>query len=349
MPASPMTMPFAARAFLSRWGASKEDPRWSSYIPAHVRLTGVLSANSSRSTLGDQEADCCQTSSDGDVVARSIDKQQEADRERGAALAAAVLGRVWVLSQHRHGCWKVQEALELAESDEIREQIAEELEGHVWEALQCPHANHVLQKCITHLRPQALPAIVTELMSKENAVEEAARHKFGCRILQRLLEHCRPWHVREIVEELVVRAPSLSCDPYGNYVMQDFIEHGTAAQLTRLVQAVEPEAPVLGSDPYGSAVLYKAMCNVGVDDQVTLARALLRAPDILVCMACSRHGYLSVVRACQLLDGEEGAEVRSLLAAHANKLCKSKYGQAVYHRLLTQQTSKGSFDESASN
>lgn len=340
-------MPFAARAFLSRWGASKEEPRWAKYMPSHSHLTGVWSVDSGRAVSGDESDDEAQSrerSRDGRGLAKTpgnfktpAPQDEEGRGGDSSALTRAVLGRVWVLSQHRQGCWKVQDAIEKAESDELRELIAEELQGHIWDAIRCPHANHVLQKCITHLRSHALQAVIKEFMSRENAVEEAATHKFGCRILQRLMEHCRPWHLQPIAEDLVNCAAKLSCDPYGNYVMQDFLEHGLASQLVRLVTALEPLAAALGADPHGSAVLFKAMThdNVTSQDQVRLARALLRAPDIFGCMATSRHGYLTAMRACCLLEGEEDEEgleeAGALLAARS---IKQYAGQAAYQRAL---------------
>jgi len=121
---------------------------------------------------------------------------------------------VWRLSQDQKGCLKVQEALQGAGSDDARRAIAAELEGHVWEAMRCPHANHVVQKCIMTMRPHALQFIIDEIESRGAAgVRKIAKHQYGCRILQRLLEHCRPDQVQGLVEDLLAKpycSPSTS-------------------------------------------------------------------------------------------------------------------------------------------
>ena len=63
-------------------------------------------------------------------------------------------GRVWELSQDSKGCRDVQLAIEQA-TDELRRLLVAEVAGHVLDAMRCPHANHVLQKCITSSRPES--------------------------------------------------------------------------------------------------------------------------------------------------------------------------------------------------
>ena len=55
--------------------------------------------------------------------------------------------------QDAKGCRDVQRAIEEAADDVTRSRLVTELAGHVLDAMRCPHANHVLQKCITCSRP----------------------------------------------------------------------------------------------------------------------------------------------------------------------------------------------------
>merc|ERR1719414_1768603 len=71
-------------------------------------------------------------------------------------------GRVWLRSQDQVGCLEVQSALEES-SREVCDAIASELRGHVWEAVEHPHANFVLQKCIEQLSSRGSQWIIGEL------------------------------------------------------------------------------------------------------------------------------------------------------------------------------------------
>merc|ERR1712190_562957 len=137
----------------------------------------------------------------------------------------SIRGRVWTLSQDADGCRKVQELIEDC-TDGEQEGIAAELQGHVWQALVCPHANHVLQKCIMSMRPQTCQFIIDELIM-EKKVASGAQLKYGCRVIQRLLEHCREDQVHEICEKLLASGIELSGHHFGSYVMQHLAEYGT--------------------------------------------------------------------------------------------------------------------------
>merc|ERR1719162_532193 len=141
-----------------------------------------------------------------------------------------IAGNVWALSRDPQGCRRVQRELEDAKTDHGRAVLAKELHGHVWEAIKCPNANHVLQKCIVNMRPQTSQFIIDEIMEMPGGVVKVARHTYGCRIAQRLLEHSPSTQVKELVENLLEHTVELSMHSFGNFVMQHLLEHGTGAQ-----------------------------------------------------------------------------------------------------------------------
>merc|ERR1712232_795218 len=93
-------------------------------------------------------------------------------------------GQVWMpASRDKQSSRDVQKALDDAESDDVRVTLATELCTHVLDALECPHANHVLQKILSVLPPSECQFIIDELVqSGVKAVRRAARSKYGCRI-----------------------------------------------------------------------------------------------------------------------------------------------------------------------
>jgi len=81
--------------------------------------------------------------------------------------AASVLGSVWRLSREPEGCRRVQAAVEACCADlDVQLRLTAELKGRVWEAIRCPHANHVIQKCVTALHPEASQFIIDEVLQR---------------------------------------------------------------------------------------------------------------------------------------------------------------------------------------
>ena len=69
-----------------------------------------------------------------------------------------------------------------------RKMLKADLHTHVWDCIQCPHANHVLQKFIKILPPSEVQFVIDEIVQPTNGPLWAAEHKYGCRIILRLLE-----------------------------------------------------------------------------------------------------------------------------------------------------------------
>jgi hypothetical protein len=83
--------------------------------------------------------------------------------------------------------------------------LASALHGCVLSAVQCPHANHVVQKIIELLPIVHFGFIIEEL---KGADFDVARHVYGCRVLCRILEYApnEPSTI-ELVERRVFQPP----------------------------------------------------------------------------------------------------------------------------------------------
>merc|ERR1719188_873554 len=125
--------------------------------------------------------------------------------------------------------------------------------------MMCPHANHVLQQCVTTMRAASCPFIIQEILQRgTGAVCKAARHAYGCRVLQRLLEHW-PGHVAGLADDLISEGLLLCRHTFGNYVMQHLLEYGSDQQRVELIQGMQKQALALGSDVRAAAPLSKAV------------------------------------------------------------------------------------------
>mmetsp|Transcript_11078 Transcript_11078/g.22938 ORF Transcript_11078/g.22938 Transcript_11078/m.22938 type:complete len:421 (+) Transcript_11078:68-1330(+) len=216
---------FPAGALLARLPLAGESPTWADYLP--LSLHPALQTHRCAPYLGSacvKDLACASKACSnrfstgcGELASECCAEVAEAEEAAEQPVASAWWsGRVWSLSRDPAGCREVQAALEAAGSEEERQALAGELRGRVSEALRCPHANFVLQKCIAVIRPRNLQFIVDEILFKgAGAVAHVARHKYGCRIIQRLLEHLSPAQLHGLVDDLLEDAMTTCKHPYG--------------------------------------------------------------------------------------------------------------------------------------
>lgn len=197
----------------------------------------------------------------------------------------------WQLSRDAQGTFEVQKALDDCSDDEARAALAAQLHGHVFEATQCPHANHVLRKVITLLPPSALDFVIVELMAQgRSGIIELARHRFGCRILEGLVTQCPLEQLQTMVQILLGEAPALCTHMYGNFVMQRLLEHVQPNPRAQLLNVLHSNLVVMGTNFYGSTVLVKAMSHGNEEEKLKLARAILEVDGLSTAIAKYRHG-----------------------------------------------------------
>jgi len=225
----------------------------------------------------------------------------------------------------------VQQAFDDATCDDHRVLLASELHTHVWESLKCSYANHVIQKCISTLRPIDSQFIIDELLQAgPGSVAKAAKNRYGCRILQRLFEHCSPGQLNQIADHLLIDAVSLCGHTFAKYVMQHLLEFGTSNDISRLTDILAMHAGALAADGSGCAVIGKALEQASGPSQACLVQKLLLDPGLLADMACSRHGHLAAKLALQLADPPHKWVAVNRLSDQQEKLKASRYGRVLF-------------------
>lgn len=254
-----------------------------------------------------------------------LTSQLRGDKEQRSAALASLEGSFGRLSFQAHGCRVAQAALEVADRKK-QGQLASELRSHVRQALESPHANHVVQKMVELLPPAMVGFVVEELAGVSVKI---AQHRYGCRVLCRLLEHCPHEQTESLFNEVLQEATMLSRHSFGNYVIQHLLEHGTDEQRRCMVH-VTLLHDVLGFACHRTAsnVVERALLHCCPEDRQEILCILMHDLATFTELACSRYGSY-VARVLIGLVGDEGAAARSLAAAASPSLGESKYGKRV--------------------
>mmetsp|Transcript_126471 Transcript_126471/g.328470 ORF Transcript_126471/g.328470 Transcript_126471/m.328470 type:complete len:359 (+) Transcript_126471:57-1133(+) len=329
-----ISAPFPVRALVERMRLNEafvsSATQWAGYLPENAR-TAELAQVSATTRLPRGSEDRSSSGGRGNSSGGGIGRDVS-----GAALSIA--GRVWEMAQHPQGCREVQNRIASVSSDEQREALAMELQGHIRDAIKCPHANHVVQKCIVMLRPHAVQFVVDEIARA--GLLATARHKYGCRILQRLIEHCSDEQVRPVVNELLLHFQSLCQHQYGNYVVTHLLEHATDKQQAALCMLIRQNVRILGEHPHGCAVLGAALtCDIA-SLRTDVARTILSEPSLIGIMASMRHGHVAVKNMLRLLEGDDYQAAVDALSTES--LCSSRYGRLVAAHLGVSRPSSDS-------
>eukprot|EP00930_Biecheleria_cincta_P006812 TRINITY_DN107893_c0_g1_i1.p1 TRINITY_DN107893_c0_g1~~TRINITY_DN107893_c0_g1_i1.p1 ORF type:complete len:454 (-),score=62.74 TRINITY_DN107893_c0_g1_i1:150-1511(-) len=138
--------------------------------------------------------------------------------------------------------------------------IANQFKGHVLKAMRSPHANFVLQKCITNMPVSNIEFIMDELPGN---VVEIVRHRYAYRVISRLFEHCSSQQTDSLAKELLADTEVLLklCKGFGNYVVQCALDHLSpdSVQKQRLLDLIRLNICDLSDHTCSSRVVQCAM------------------------------------------------------------------------------------------
>jgi len=244
----------------------------------------------------------------------------------------SVLEDPWRHSQDPAGSRRVQDALDEA-SDETREVALQEFHGRAVKAMRDPHANHVLQKCISIMAPASLQFMIDELLERESLPAAVAQHRYGGRIVQQLLKKCDTSQVSGLAEALMQETVALACHTFGNFSVQHLLQVGTKEQQQRLLQTIIGSAETICRSKVGEGVVAAALDQGSPEERLRIARAVLLAPGLLVEVAQGRHGHKLVLRMLQVLDDQESLQAHMILAMNIAALRASRHGRTVAKHL----------------
>ena len=250
---------------------------------------------------------------------------------RPAAMDAGIArGKVWQMAQSPHSTWVLQSVLQdAAGGDAERVQLAHELKGHVWEAMRCPYANHVIQKCLVLVHARANQFMVDELlMEGPGAVVNAAKHRYGCRILQRMLEQLWAQQLTDIVSELVASSANLTTHVYGHFVIACLLERYPATHQG-ISLAIERNISATMRSRYGRAVVADALLFGAARQQLALARALLLGDLWLFHVKATNTRHMAAItrRMLHLLSEDEAQAMCDSLATISDQLKQTVVGR----------------------
>lgn len=213
-----------------------------------------------------------------------------------------------------------------------------QLQGHVVEALQHPHANHVIKQVLDTMPTDLLAFIADELLG---CAAWASRHRFGCRAVLRLARHCGRggWasaRAEAAMDEVLLDAAGLCSDEYGKFVLEELLEHGLPGQRIRVLDALKARPLQSARHEHASFLVQRALRSCSKEDSESLVDVLLGSLETVRSLMRSQFGRY-VLRDLARSDCHADV-VRGMLAPLAEELRSSKQGRKLIEEIgLSQQ------------
>ncbi|CAK9078430.1 Pumilio homolog 2 (Pumilio-2) [Durusdinium trenchii] len=236
------------------------------------------------------------------------------------ATVRSLKGYVWAWSQNPVGCRLIQEVFELGSRDAA--ELAQELQGHVLEAVMCPYANYVVQKVVSHLSSASSAFVAREL---SGSAARVAKHRFACRIFCRLLEFCPSSTTDRLVDELLVDLSNLCSHNFAHHVIESVLENGSERHKASVAEELIGDAWRYATHKNSSYIIEKALRHCSEAHRQALTRPLGQ-PRVIFDLALTQFGCY-VARAL-LQEGIVDTEAAmKFIKLHQSHLEASSHGQ----------------------
>ncbi|KAF2454447.1 armadillo-type protein [Lineolata rhizophorae] len=122
---------------------------------------------------------------------------------------------------NQHGTRALQKMIEFISTREQVETIIRAFRGQVVNLIQDLNGNHVIQKCLNHLKSEDAQFIFDAV--GDHCVE-VGTHRHGCCVLQRCIDHASGNQKVKLVDSITRNSKALVRDPFGNYVVQYILD-----------------------------------------------------------------------------------------------------------------------------
>lgn len=189
------------------------------------------------------------------------------------------------IALNQHGTRALQKMIEQINSAEQTELIVEALRYKVVILIQDLNGNHVIQKCLNHLKAADAQFIFDAVGA--NCVT-VGTHRHGCCVLQRCIDHAAGLQKGELVRQITSHAMTLVLDPFGNYVIQYIIDIGEPCFIEPICQSFLGNIVQLARQKFSSNVIEKCIRSAGKETKDLMIKEI-SPPATLESML--RDGY----------------------------------------------------------
>ena len=167
--------------------------------------------------------------------------------------------------------------------------IINALGGDVVALIQDLNGNHVIQKCLNHLKAEDAQFIFDAV--GENCVA-VGTHRHGCCVLQRCIDHASGFQKIQLVRQITAHSFQLVQDPFGNYVVQYILDLNDMTFTNPLCLGFRGHIAELSKQKFSSNVIEKCVRCADMDTKAVMIEEMMHEEELEKLMRDSYGNYV---------------------------------------------------------
>ncbi|KAF2002512.1 ARM repeat-containing protein [Amniculicola lignicola CBS 123094] len=193
------------------------------------------------------------------------------------------------IALNQHGTRALQKMIEFISTAEQIQMIIGAFEHHVVDLIQDLNGNHVIQKCLNHLKAEDAQFIFDAV--GQNCVT-VGTHRHGCCVLQRCLDHASGFQKVQLVRQITDNSVGLVQDPFGNYVVQYILDLNDASFTAPMCIGFQGKIAELSKQKFSSNVIEKCIRCADMTTKRILIEELMDLSELEKLMRDSYGNYV---------------------------------------------------------
>ncbi|KAF2471287.1 ARM repeat-containing protein [Lindgomyces ingoldianus] len=193
------------------------------------------------------------------------------------------------IALNQHGTRALQKMIEFISTPEQIDMIIQAFAGQVVELIQDLNGNHVIQKCLNHLKAEDAQFIFDAV--GQNCIR-VGTHRHGCCVLQRCIDHASGFQKVQLVRQITQNSFHLVQDPFGNYVVQYILDLNDPGFTTPMCLGFQTKVAELSKQKFSSNVIEKCIRCADAETKRIMIEELMHPNELEKLMRDSYGNYV---------------------------------------------------------
>ncbi|KAF2205397.1 ARM repeat-containing protein [Delitschia confertaspora ATCC 74209] len=193
------------------------------------------------------------------------------------------------IALNQHGTRALQKMIEFISTNQQIAMITQAFAGQVVSLIKDLNGNHVIQKCLNHLKAQDAQFIFDAVGANCVAV---GTHRHGCCVIQRCIDHASGFQKAELVRQITAHSITLVQDPFGNYVVQYILDLNEPSFTDPLCLGFRDRIGELSKQKFSSNVMEKCIRCAGATTKRIMIEELMDLNELEKLMRDSYGNYV---------------------------------------------------------